>query len=35
MAGLTPYARFGDKSALALIGLALIAAFGVSRPRRR
>ncbi|CAB3699170.1 apolipoprotein N-acyltransferase [Achromobacter sp. SIMBA_011] len=34
MAGLTPYARFGDKSALALIGLALIAAFGVSRARR-
>ncbi|WP_263911289.1 apolipoprotein N-acyltransferase [Achromobacter sp. 79A6] len=35
MAGLTPYARFGDKSALALIGLALIAAFGSGRRTRR
>ncbi|MFY1905152.1 apolipoprotein N-acyltransferase [Achromobacter xylosoxidans] len=34
MTGLTPYARFGDKSALALIGLALIAAFGSRRARR-
>ena len=35
MTGLTPYARFGDKTALALIGLALIAAVGSSRKTRR
>ena len=35
MTGLTPYARFGDKSALALIGLTLIAAFGAGRARRK
>ncbi|MGE8681261.1 MAG: apolipoprotein N-acyltransferase [Achromobacter marplatensis] len=35
MTGLTPYARFGDKIALALVGLALIAAFGSSRKTRR
>lgn len=35
MSGLTPYARFGDKTALALIGLALIAAVGSGRRTRR
>lgn len=35
MTGLTPYARFGDKTALALIGLALIAAVGSGRKSRR
>ncbi|CAB3904354.1 Apolipoprotein N-acyltransferase [Achromobacter animicus] len=35
MTGLTPYARFGDKTALALIGLALIAAVGSARRPRR
>ena len=35
MTGLTPYARFGDKIALALVGLALIGAFGSSRKTRR
>lgn len=35
MSGLTPYARFGDKTALALIGLALIAAVGSGRQTRR
>lgn len=35
MTGLTPYARFGDKTALALIGLALIAAVGSGRKTRR
>ncbi|WMD20512.1 apolipoprotein N-acyltransferase [Achromobacter seleniivolatilans] len=35
MTGLTPYARFGDKIALALAGLALIAAFGSGRKTRR
>ncbi len=35
MTGLTPYARFGDKTALALIGLALIAAVGSGRRTRR
>ncbi|MFY3547764.1 apolipoprotein N-acyltransferase [Achromobacter insolitus] len=35
MTGLTPYARFGDKTALALIGLALSAAFGSGRKTRR
>jgi apolipoprotein N-acyltransferase len=35
MTGLTPYARFGDKLALALVGLALIAAIGTGRRARR
>jgi len=35
MTGLTPYARFGDKLALALVGLALIAAIGTGRKSRR
>ncbi|MNL34144.1 apolipoprotein N-acyltransferase [compost metagenome] len=35
MTGLTPYARFGDKLALALMGLVLIAAIGSHRKARR
>ncbi|MGV2905864.1 apolipoprotein N-acyltransferase [Achromobacter sp. AGC25] len=35
MTGLTPYARFGDKIALALVGLVLIGAFASSRKTRR
>ncbi|MNT73891.1 Apolipoprotein N-acyltransferase [compost metagenome] len=35
MTGLTPYARFGDKLALALMGLVLIAAIGGHRKARR
>ncbi|HCQ47236.1 MAG TPA: apolipoprotein N-acyltransferase, partial [Achromobacter sp.] len=35
MTGLTPYARFGDKLALALMGLILIAAIGGHRKARR
>lgn len=35
MTGLTPYAHFGDKIALALIGIVLIAAAGAARRNRR
>lgn len=33
MTGLTPYARFGDKLALALVGVVLIGALGATRKR--
>jgi apolipoprotein N-acyltransferase len=35
MTGLTPYARFGDKLALALLGVVLIASIGSGRRSRR